>query len=48
VVIEKRNEMRDGPLEVNVVLPERVVGVDEERLGLMDAFGRAGQICSAP
>jgi hypothetical protein len=28
VVIEKRNEMLDGPLEIDVVLPERVVGVD--------------------
>ena len=37
VVIEKRNEARDGPLEINVVLPERVVGVDEE--GLRDKFG---------
>ncbi len=33
VVIQKRDEAGDGPLEVNVVLPERVVGVDEEGLG---------------
>ncbi len=33
VMIEKRNEARDGALEVDVVLPERVVGVDEEGLG---------------
>jgi hypothetical protein len=33
VVIEKRNEFaRDGPLEVNVVFPQGVVGVDEEGL----------------
>jgi hypothetical protein len=32
VVIEKRNKLRDGALEVNVVLPESVVGVDEEGL----------------
>src|ERR1700683_2723900 len=30
VVIEKRNKLRDGALEVNVVLPQRVVGVDEK------------------
>ena len=35
VMIEKRNEAGDGPLEVNVVLPERVVGINEKRLGLM-------------
>ena len=33
VMIQKGNEAGDGPLEVNVVLPERVVGVDEEGLG---------------
>ena len=33
VVIEKRNETRDGALEVNVVLPERIVGVDQQGLG---------------
>jgi hypothetical protein len=32
VMIEERNETRDGALEVNVVLPERVVGIDEESL----------------
>jgi hypothetical protein len=33
VVIEKRDEAANGPLEVDVVLPERVVGVDEKSLG---------------
>ena len=33
VMIEKRDKARDGALEVDVVLPERVVGVDEEGLG---------------
>jgi hypothetical protein len=33
VMIEKRNEADDGPLKVNVVLPERVVGVDQKGLG---------------
>jgi hypothetical protein len=33
MVIEKRNEIRDGAIEVNVVFPERIVGIDEERLG---------------
>jgi hypothetical protein len=31
-VIEVRDERSDGSLEVDVVLPERIVGVDEERL----------------
>src|ERR1700733_931650 len=33
VVVQKRNEADDGPLKVNVVLPEGVVSVDEESLG---------------
>src|SRR5580658_10958335 len=33
VMIEKGNEARDRPLEINVVFPQRVVGVDEEGLG---------------
>jgi hypothetical protein len=33
-MIEERNELLDGPLEINIVLPERVVGVDEEGLGI--------------
>jgi hypothetical protein len=32
VVIEIADEGRDGALEVDVVFPEGVVGVDEERL----------------
>jgi hypothetical protein len=32
VMIEKRDEAGDGALEVDVVLPQRVVGVDEEGL----------------
>ena len=35
MVIEKRNEAGDRPLEVDVVLPERVVGVDQEGLSLV-------------
>jgi len=31
-MIEKRNKLRDGALEINVVLPKRVVGVDEKGL----------------
>src|SRR5260221_10857669 len=38
VMIEKRNEARNGPLEVDVVFPQRVVGVDEESLR-KQAFG---------
>ena len=33
VMIQKRDEARDRALEVDVVFPERVVGVDEEGLG---------------
>src|SRR5258708_36546914 len=33
VMIQKGNEASDGALEVDVVLPESVVGVDEEGLG---------------
>ncbi len=33
VVIQEWDETSDGPLEVDVVLPERVVSVDEESLG---------------
>ncbi len=33
VMIEERDEAGDGALEIDVVLPERVVGVDEEGLG---------------
>jgi hypothetical protein len=32
-MIEKRNEVGDGPLKIDVVLPERVIGIDEECLG---------------
>jgi hypothetical protein len=32
-MIQERDEASDGALEVDVVLPERVVGVDEEGLG---------------
>src|SRR5579872_1647390 len=32
MMIEERNEARDGALEVDVVLPERVVGINEECL----------------
>src|SRR5271168_865800 len=33
VMIEKRSEVGDGLLKVNIVFPERVIGVDEEGLG---------------
>ena len=32
VVIQERNEVGDGPLEVDIVLPERVIGIDKQRL----------------
>jgi hypothetical protein len=31
-MIQKGDEMRDGALEVDVIFPERVVGVDEQGL----------------
>jgi hypothetical protein len=34
-MIEERNKADDRALEVNVVLPERVVRVDQERLGFL-------------
>src|SRR6202522_876097 len=33
VVIEKRNELDDRPLKINVVFPKRIVRVDEKGLG---------------
>ena len=35
VMIQKRNKIRDGPLEVNVIFPERIVCVDEQRLSVI-------------
>ena len=32
-MVEERNELRDRPLEINVVFPERVIGIDEQSLG---------------
>jgi len=32
-VIEKRNELSDRPFEINVVFPQRVIGIDEQSLG---------------
>src|ERR1700730_9892373 len=48
MVIQERDKASDSPLKVDVVLPQRVVGVDEKRLGLMFVFGRTGQMCGAP
>src|SRR5262249_32025989 len=36
LVVEKRDELGDRLVEVDVVFPERIVGVDEQRLGLGD------------
>src|ERR1700722_1112179 len=30
MMVKKRNEARDGAFKINIVLPQRVVGVDEE------------------
>jgi hypothetical protein len=34
-MIEKRNKPDDGPLEVNIIFPERIIGVDEKGLRLV-------------
>ncbi len=31
-MVQKRNEVRDGALEIDVVFPERVVGIDQQGL----------------
>jgi hypothetical protein len=31
-MIEERDETRDGALKIDVVFPERIVGIDEQRL----------------
>ena len=33
MMVEKRNKIRDGAFEVNVIFPKGVVGIDEQRLG---------------
>jgi hypothetical protein len=33
MMVEKRNKIRDGALEVNVIFPERIIGIDKQRLG---------------
>src|SRR6267378_3227122 len=40
-MIEKRDEPCDGTFEIDVVLPERVVGIDQQRLGTV----RIGRVC---
>ena len=32
-MIQERNEESNGALEIDVVLPERVIGINEQRLG---------------
>jgi hypothetical protein len=32
-MIEKRNERDNRPFEIDVVFPERVIGIDEQSLG---------------
>ena len=32
VMIQERDEVGDGALKVDVVLPQRIVGIDEQRL----------------
>jgi hypothetical protein len=32
-VVEKRDELGDRPFKINIVFPERVIGVNEQSLG---------------
>jgi hypothetical protein len=32
-VVEERNKFYNRPFEINVVFPERVIGIDEQSLG---------------
>jgi hypothetical protein len=32
VMIQERNKLRNGALKVNIIFPERIVGVDEQGL----------------
>src|SRR5579859_563502 len=44
VMVQKGNEVGNRPLEVDVVLPERIIGVDEQRLrdSVLDAGEHEG------
>ena len=42
VMIQEGDEFRDGSLEVDIVFPERVVGVDEESLDAFESVMRRG------
>src|SRR5664279_3289349 len=48
MMIQKRDEVGDRPLEVNIVLPERVVGVDQEVLAGGDLRPLHGAPFTAP
>src|SRR5580693_10177155 len=43
VVIKKRNEADDSPLKVDSVLPERIVGIDQQSLGFKVVLSSNGQ-----
>src|SRR5208283_3965762 len=32
-MVEERNELGDRPFEIDVIFPERVIGIDEQSLG---------------
>ncbi len=34
-MVEERNELCDRPFEINVIFPERVIGIDKQRLGII-------------
>ena len=45
VMVQKGDELRNRALKVNVVLPERVIGVDEQILAGRDfLMGRCGHV----
>src|SRR5260370_39122312 len=34
VMVQERNEVHDGAFKIDIVLPERVVGIDKQSLGI--------------
>jgi hypothetical protein len=46
VMIQERNEARDGAFEVDVVFPEGVVGIDQQSLGAIGDCGNGGLLLS--
>src|SRR6516162_6584688 len=48
-MVEKRDEVGNCPLEIDVVLPKRVIGIDEQILAGRELLGgRGGHACILP